>query len=243
MQNHKLAHVRITGGRKQDLLDDIAEGIQDGRKQYCMPLNLTKYVMSQTDQKLRDTVAAADYVIADGVPIVWLSRRAKLKDVCRITGVDLAESILCDAAKKQWKLFFLGASPDNLRAATQRLAERFSGLNIVGAQDGYFQPSDVPTILDRINSCRPDVLLLGLGLPQKEYFVHDHLARLDVRLCLPVGGAFDIWAGAKQRTPALLQTMGFEWLYRSLYDLSRAKLILKYGARFAKDFVLYPRKG
>ncbi len=243
MNSYELGHVRITGGREQDILRDIAEGIRSGKKRYCMPMNLTKYVMSKQDAKLREVVTAADYVIADGVPIVWLSRRARIKDVHRITGVDLAESILSVAARKQWGLFLLGASPGNLLEATNRLVEGFPGLNILGTQDGYFEPSDVPKILERINNCRPDVLLLGLGLPQKEYFVHDHLAKLDVGLCLPVGGAFDIWAGAKQRTPPVLQKLGFEWLYRSLFDLSRAKLVLTYGARFAKDLVLYPLRG
>ena len=243
MKNYELGHLRITSGRREDLLCEIARDLRDGRKRYCMPLNLTKYVMSKTDAKLRAVVAAADYVIADGVPIVWLSRRAKLKDVFRITGVGLAESLLQDAARKQWKLFLFGASPENLSAATRRLAENFPGLNIVGTQDGHFQPDDLPKIVKRISQCRPDLLLLGLGLPQKEYFVHDHFSQLDVGLCLPVGGAFDIWAGAKRRTPAILHKFGCEWLYRSIYDFSRARLILKNGATFAKDLVLYPGKG
>lgn len=240
MQNHGLGHLQITSGCQQELLDDIGQGIATRKKRYCMPLNLTKYVMSQSDMKLCEAICNADYVIADGVPIVWLSRRAQVKNVSRITGVDLAESLIQQAAMQGWKLFFLGASPQNLKAAIDRLTKRFGELQIVGQKDGYFEADEVAGIVDQISDCRPDILLLGLGLPQKEYFLHDHLSKLDVGLCLPVGGAFDIWAGAKKRTPKLLQKMGCEWLYRSFYDVSRARLILQNGLRFAKDFVWYP---
>ena len=38
---------------------------------------------------------------------------------------------------------------------------------------------------------------------------------------------FDVFAGAKKRAPAGVQRLGIEWLWRSVYDRSRAKLILR----------------
>ena len=79
MKNDQLGHLRITSGSREDLPGEIVTGLRDGRKRYGMPLNLSKYVMSQTDAKPRDVVAAADYVIADGAPIVrarWVADRS-----------------------------------------------------------------------------------------------------------------------------------------------------------------------
>jgi N-acetylglucosaminyldiphosphoundecaprenol N-acetyl-beta-D-mannosaminyltransferase len=239
ISNHPLGHVKITSGSGDDVLRSISESISNGEKRYCVPLNLTKYVLSQTDAKLRQVIQTADYVIADGVSMVWLSRRARLANVCRVSGIDLSELLIREAASKGWKLFFFGASPENLEAATRNFKDKFLGLNVVGTQHGYFRSQDTAAIVAQINHCHPDIVLLGLGLPQKEYFIHENFSRMSVGFCLPVGGAFDIWAGAKPRTPRFIQKAGFEWLNRSLYDVSRARLIMKYGAAFAKELLWY----
>ncbi len=241
ISTHPLRHVKITTGSGDEVLRSISESISKGEKRYCVPLNLTKYVLSQTDAKLRQVIQTADYVIADGVSMVWLSRRARLANVRRVTGIDLAESLIQEAASNRWKVFFFGASAENLEAATRNFKDKFMGLNVVGTQHGYFRPQDTATILAQINHCQPDIVLLGLGLPQKEYFIHDNFSRMSVGFCLPVGGAFDIWAGAKPRTATFIQQAGFEWLNRSLYDVSRARLIMKYGLTFAKDLLWYRR--
>ena len=95
----------------------------------------------------------------------------------------------------------------------------------------------MPSIVEQIKQVEPHILLLGLGLPQKEYFIADYFNQLNVPFCLTVGGAFDIWSGAKKRTPAVLQRFGLEWVYRSFYDVRKGRTLLLYSAQFAKDFV------
>ena len=241
-QNLKLAHVKITSGTGEEMVTQVGEWIAEGSHKSCIPLNLSKYVMSRKNEKLRNAINDADVVVADGIPITWLAKRLGQKNVHRVTGVELAEDLLALATKNKWRLYFLGSKPENLEAALENIKNTYNDPIIAGSRDGYFSESDVPDIIADINKSAPDILFLGLGLPQKEYFVADHFADLDVRFCVTVGGAIDIWAGAKNRAPALVQKMGLEWLFRSFYDLSRAGLIFRYGMVFLKDLILPPRK-
>lgn len=124
----------------------------------------------------------------------------------------------------------------------RRIGQCFDDPPIARYRDGYFEKADVPRIIEEINNARPDILFLGLGLPQKEYFLADHFHELDVRFCITVGTAIDIWADVKMRATTVVQKMGLEWLYRSVYDLTRTGLILRYGMSFMKDLVVPPER-
>lgn len=233
----RLLHVKVSSGGEDDFVAGIASCIAEKKKGYAIPLNLTKYVVSKRDDKLRETILAADVVNADGVSIVWLARRLGLRDVERSTGVELAERLVRESSASSWNVYVLGAAPEIVSRAVANLRDKYPGAGIVGFRDGYFKSEGLPGLLAEINRLKPDILLLGLGMPQKEYFIHDHMKQLDVRFCLPVGGAIDIWAGVKKRTPSWLQKIGLEWLYRSVYDMSRAGNIIRYGAIFLKDLL------
>lgn len=220
------------------MLDFIRKRVSENKKTYCIPLNLTKYVTSKRDLKLKEVMNSADLVTPDGISMVWLSRRAGYQDVFRVTGIDLAERILSKSKEEGWRFFFLGASPENLDMAIKNVSARLSPY-IGGVHHGYFKEYEIEKIIELINSSNSDILLLGLGLPQKEYFIHDHFNKINVKFCLAVGGAFDVWAGAKQRTPKFIQMIGLEWLYRSMYDKSKFMNIIKYGIIFLKDLIFY----
>ncbi len=238
--NAELGHVQVTPGDLDALAARVTRWIAGRERKSCVPLNLTKYVMARSDAKLASAINGADLVIADGVAVIWLARRLGLRDVHRVTGIELAERLLASARRKGWRLYFLGAKPENLHRALHVIKQRFGNPPIAGFRDGYFKDTDVPQLISDINAARPDILFLGLGLPQKEHFLVDHLHELDVRFCLTVGGAIDVWAGAKSRAPVTIQRLGLEWLFRSIYDVSRAGLIMRYGMSFMKDLLVPP---
>jgi len=242
ISNYTLGHVKISSGDSKDILDYITKRIYENKKTYCIPLNLTKYVMSKRDNKLQDVIKSADLIVSDGISMVWLSKRAGYNDVSRVTGIDLAEKLLSKAKEQGWRLFFLGASSENLTKAINNVKEKYSNPEIAGYHHGYFKLEEIEKLISLINKSNTDILFLGMGLPQKEYFIHDNLNKLNVKFCLAVGGAFDIWSGEKQRTPKFIQTVGLEWLYRSFYDTSRSLYIAKYGLIYLKDMVFLGKK-
>ncbi len=239
IENHPLGHLKISSGSLEEILEFVGKRISENQKTYCIPLNLTKYVMSKRDIKLQEVIQSANLIVSDGISMLWLSRRGGYQDVYRVTGIDLAEKILSHSRSRGWKVYFLGASQENLDRAIKNLKERFNNSEIAGYHHGYFNKHEIKRIIQMINDSGADILFLGLGLPQKEYFIHDYFDKINVKFCLAVGGAFDVWAGAKQRTPKFVQKFGLEWLHRSMYDKSKFMNIIKYGVIFLKDLIFY----
>lgn len=241
ISNLPLGHLKVSAGDAGEVIDFIRKRISENKKTYCIPLNLTKYVMSKRDPKLKEVINSADLITPDGISIVWLSRRAGYRDVYRVPGIDLAEKILSRSKEEGWRFFFLGASSENVNTTIKNVSERFNDPHIAGFHHGYFREYEVEKLIELINSSNSDILLLGLGLPQKEYFIHDYFDKINVKFCLAVGGAFDVWAGVKKRTPSLIQKIGLEWLFRSFYDKNKMLNIVRYGLIFLKDFVVYKK--
>jgi len=70
--------------------------------------------------------------------------------------------------------------------------------------------------VETIRAARPQVLLVAMGIPRQEKWIHGNLARLGVPVAMGVGGSFDVFAGRVRRAPVWMQRHGLEWIYRVL---------------------------
>jgi N-acetylglucosaminyldiphosphoundecaprenol N-acetyl-beta-D-mannosaminyltransferase len=55
---------------------------------------------------------------------------------------------------------------------------------------------------------------VGLSTPKQERWMAAHLGRLDTRVMIGVGAAFDFHTGVVRQCPRWLQPLGLEWLFR-----------------------------
>ncbi len=203
---------------RQELLAELAAHIARREPTTVLFVNVAKLVWARRDPALRQALAQADYVLADGQPLVWVSRLLGQPLPERIAGIDLMEDMLAAAAQKGWRVFFLGAREPVLRQAIENLTRRHIGLQVAGAHHGYFPAEETERVLEQINRSNADLLLVALGSPQKELWLMRYGPRLNVPLRQAVGGSFEIAAGHRRRAPAWLRRLGLEWFYRLLQD-------------------------
>ena len=84
---------------------------------------------------------------------------------------------------------------------------------------------------------KPDIFWVGLGTPKQERFMAHYLSKLDVRVMIGVGAAFDIHTGRVKDAPSWMKSAGLQWLHRLAQEpfLWRAGLQLlrlrKYGVK------------
>lgn len=163
---------------------------------------------------LAQLLARAALVVADGVGVVWASRYLRRPLPARVPGIELAERLLAEAARRRWRVYLLGGSPGTAEQAAARLHVAYPGLQVAGWAHGYFPPGDEPGVVDAIRAASPALLLAGLGTPRQELWLARHLAALGVPVVMGIGGSLDIWAGRARRAPRPMQSLGLEWLYR-----------------------------
>jgi UDP-N-acetyl-D-mannosaminuronic acid transferase (WecB/TagA/CpsF family) len=79
------------------------------------------------------------------------------------------------------------------------------------------------------------VLLVGLGAPKQELWVHAHRHRLTAPIALCIGATIDFLAGEKRRAPKWMRATGLEWLHRVVSEPRRLV------GRYARDAWVLPR--
>jgi N-acetylglucosaminyldiphosphoundecaprenol N-acetyl-beta-D-mannosaminyltransferase len=163
--------------------------------------------------ELADILRRAALVVADGVGVVWGARRLGHPLPGRVPGIDLAERLCAEAARRGWSVGLLGGAPGVALEAADNVRRRYPGIQIAAALHGYFGDAEAD-VIRTIRAASPTLLLAGLGSPRQERWLDRHVASLGVRIAVGVGGTLDVWAGRVRRAPRAVQAMGLEWCYR-----------------------------
>ncbi len=222
LSSRKILGIAVNCVTMEEAIRSCLEMIREGRRpRIISTVNAAVLVKSRENQRLRRALQSSALVLADGMPVLWIARALGARSADRVTGVDLMSELLRVAGRQGLRLFFLGASPEVLRALIKKVGDENGGAVIVGARDGYFAPEQGPAIVDEIRASRADILFVGMPSPFKEVWCHDNLEQLGTPVILPVGGAFDVLSGFIRRAPRGMQACGMEWLWRLLMDPKR----------------------
>ncbi|MBC7808078.1 MAG: WecB/TagA/CpsF family glycosyltransferase [Akkermansiaceae bacterium] len=193
---------------------------QNDRARHICTGNLDHLAMLEDDPVFRTAYETADLVLADGMPIVWLSHLQKNERQLRerVTGSDLFWELGRMSAQTDLRLFFLGGAPEAASRAADAVRQKFPTACIAGTYcpsfEGFGTSEEEERITQQINMARPDVLLVGLGAPKQEKWILENKDRLGVPVSIGVGGSFEMASGLQRRAPVWMQRAGLEWCYR-----------------------------
>lgn len=195
----------------------IERMIASRRPHYVATANVDFVVQAQSDPELRRILFEADLVLCDGKPLVWASRWLGNPLPERVAGADLVPELLQAAAKKGYRVFFLGASPESAERAARNVKQNYPGVEIAGYYSPPFQPlleMNHDEIIRRIRKAEPDLLLVSFGCPKQEKWISMHYQALGVPVSIGVGATIDFLAGQVKRAPLWMQNAGLEWVFR-----------------------------
>lgn len=175
-----------------------------------------EFVMTaQRDPEFLAVLLAADLCLADGVGLLYASRRYGRTLPERVPGSELVFHLAELAAREGLSLFLLGAAPGVAEEAAVILKERYPGLQIAGTYAGSPALAENEGIVQRINASGADMLYVAYGAPRQDKWIARNRDRLaDVRLAMGVGGSLDFITGRSVRAPRWVQQLGLEWLHR-----------------------------
>lgn len=182
-------------------------------------VNAAKVVQALRDPELMQIISGCAMINADGMAVVWAARFLGNPISERVAGIDFMLQLWHLAARKNYRVALLGATPEVVASAAE--SARHEGVEIVLALDGYWTMAQEGAVVDAVRLARPDLLFLAIPSPRKERFLSEHLQFMGVSLVVGVGGSFDIVAGVTKRAPNWAQRMGLEWLFRLLQEPRR----------------------
>jgi N-acetylglucosaminyldiphosphoundecaprenol N-acetyl-beta-D-mannosaminyltransferase len=164
--------------------------------------------------RLTSIINDADLVLPDGSGLKIAGKLFGTPVLENLNGTDLTPKLLAAAASEGLRVYLLGSQARVVQGCAHALTKMFPALQIVGFHHGHFSSEEEDSIVDEINACHPHILLVALGTPLQERWIAHQAARLNVGLCMGVGGLFNFLSGAEVRAPLWMRRAGIEWIYR-----------------------------
>ena len=197
-------------------VERVAEMVSRGSGGYVCFSTVHMIMESHATPEFGAKVNAADMIVPDGMPIVWMQKIQGRKHATRVRANDLM-ILLCEYAEQhQLKVGFYGGKQEVVDAIVERARRDFPRLSVVYAFSPPFRPltaEEDDRITDEIHSADPDILFMGLGCPKQENWMAAHKDRLRA-IMLGVGASFDFFAGNVKESPEWIGRLGLEWLFR-----------------------------
>ncbi len=236
MQNFGVLGVRVSAVQIPDVTARMKDWICERRPvRYITVTGMHGVMEARRDPHFGDILNAADLVVPDGMPLVWLGRSHGYALARRVYGPELMETF-CRHTGAQFRHFLYGGAP----GVPERLAQMFHRryrFQITGTYSPPFRPltaEEDKEVVGMIERAAPDVLWVGLGTPKQEYWMYEHRDRLSVPVMIGVGAAFDFHTGRLKQAPVWMRENGLEWLFRLLAEPRRLwRRYLIYGSQFA----------
>ncbi|MEK7278813.1 MAG: WecB/TagA/CpsF family glycosyltransferase [Chloroflexota bacterium] len=208
-----------------------------GPHQLCT-VNPEFVMTAQNDPEFMSILQNADLCLPDGVGLLWAAKFLGTPLRQRVAGSDLVPMIAAEAARRGWRVFFLGATAGVADRAAGILKGRHPTLVVAGTWAGSPLPSEEDDIVARVRATQPDILFVAYGAPAQDKWIARNRERLGAPVMMGVGGALDFIAGTAARAPQWMQRLGLEWLHRLIHQPWRWKRMLALP-RFVAAVLLY----
>ncbi len=208
--------VKIKSVQDQDAsLYAIRNARESGGVSVVSFLNAHAYTMAYSRHDFYDSLLGATVLFRDGIGAKMLLKAYGLSPGYNANGTDLIP--LIQKENKDKNFCFIGTSAEFVNKAAETC--RADGVKVVATLDGF---RDTDTMFEFVNTHRPNILILGMGMPKQELFASYLQQKYNGQILVVNGGAiFDFIAGRFERAPAFFRNNGLEWFYRLLNEPKR----------------------
>ncbi len=203
------------------IMDRLAEGTGG----WIITANADHLRRFVNDLSYRALVNSADLVVADGMPLIWLSRLQGHALPERVAGSTIVHTIARCAAGEGRSLFLLGGDPGIAEQAAGALQTRYPGLKIAGTYCppyGFDQDDrEVDQVRQTVVASKPDIIYVALGSPKQERLIHHLREDCPGAWWMGVGISLSFITGHVRRAPVWIQKIGLEWVHRLIQEPRR----------------------
>ena len=229
---------RVESFELAEVVEELAFRLDRAQRTRVFFVNAHCFNVARSDAHYRACLERAEIVLPDGSGVLMAARVLGVELRRNLNGTDLVPLLLRRVAQDARSVFVLGGRPGVAAEAAKRLAERNPGLKVAGHAHGYLDAASEREVLAELDRVRPDILLIGQGVPLQESWLDRHWDRLPVGLGLAVGGLIDFTAGVHPRAPRWMRALGIEWVFRLIQEPRRlARRYLVGNVVFLADVV------
>ncbi|MEW9918949.1 WecB/TagA/CpsF family glycosyltransferase [Marimonas sp. MJW-29] len=226
--------VTVNIATRAALFRALRERFSETRGFALATLNLDHLTKLPHDPAFLAAYRAHDLIVADGRPVVWLSRLAG-RPLELMPGSDLILPICTICAEMEVPIALVGSSDEALEGAAAALVRWVPGLTVsyTCAPHYGFDPTgpEANAIFEALSASGAGICFIALGAPKQEIFAARGLRKAPGVGFASIGAGLDFLSGHQVRAPRIMRMLALEWLWRALQ--SPRRMVPRYARCFA----------
>ena len=187
------------------------------------------------DERLHRSMSAYDYLLPDGMPLVWAMRRREVPVKSPTAGPHLVEAVL-RRLDQPTSIALIGGFRDEHERIRAVCAGKYPNAKFTLMYDapaGEIDSAYVAEVVRLVEESGSRLIFVCLGVPRQYYLAALARPHIGSRVLLSVGGAFRYMIGDARIPPPWVQRSGLWWLHRLVDDPRRlASRYARYNTLF-----------
>jgi N-acetylglucosaminyldiphosphoundecaprenol N-acetyl-beta-D-mannosaminyltransferase len=222
--------------RMNEAVDQMALLLDETEPSQVCFLNAYCVNVACENKEYKEVIRGSRMNLADGTGIRLAGKMLRRPVKENVNGTDLFPRLCARLSGTGKKIYLLGGKPGVAKGVAAWIQNNFPEVAVAGYRDGFFRPDEESAVVGRIAESKADLLLVALGVPRQDVWIHENLEATQAKLAMGVGGLFDFYSGRIPRAPVWVREIGMEWVFRFVQEPKR--LFRRY---FAGNFVFIAR--
>jgi N-acetylglucosaminyldiphosphoundecaprenol N-acetyl-beta-D-mannosaminyltransferase len=213
--------VGISAINMAQALDLFESWLGNDVKGYVCVTGVHGVMEAQKDPSFRRILNESLLTTPDGMPTVWVGKYQGFKTMGRVFGPDLMYEVCRLSVENGYSHFFYGGRPGVAGQLKATMTSAIPGLRVVGMYTppfGPLSPQEEARLFELVAEAKPDIFWVGLSTPKQERFMAAYGRKLQTKIMVGVGAAFDLHTDLIKDAPNWVKSSGLQWLHRLVQD-------------------------
>ena len=202
--------VPFFSGTMDEALNKIDTLVKSRQNHHVAFINAHCLNLAHKDPAYKEVLKKCSAVFADGIGAKIGAAMMGFKVEENVNGTDMFPLL----AQKSYRIYLFGGSPEVASAALEKARAIGGKAEFAGSCDGFFTAKTEEELLAELDSLKPDLILVALGVPKQEMWISQNLNRLPGSVAIGVGGLLDFVSGRIPRAPLWMRKTNIEWCFR-----------------------------
>lgn len=204
-----------------EFIEKIISWVTKREKRKVSYLNVHSIVKCFNNPSYFSAISSTDLLYPDGWGPAILGKMFGSHSLKRVNAADFIDRFFLILEQLEAKIYLLGCEQQTLVETVKKIQKKYKSITICGFHHGFFNKAQEKLIIKELRSKKPNLILIGMGTPKQEQWVHDNWQKLPSAVYWTVGGLFYYISGLKSRAPVWMRKLSLEWFYRLLQEPRR----------------------
>ena len=206
----KTGDIKLVTAKKVQLLEELRYRLTSQVKTSIFSFNGQLFNYIQDNSSYISEVNSAESEWNNDLDQVTETETRNHSTKDKLIVKELMHGILGIVNEEKMSIYCLGGGPGIAEKAAGNINEAFPEIILAGTCNGFF--FDKKQVFADIQQVKPDLLLIGMGVPFEDNWIFDYFNEFDATLIVAVGPYLDDVSGEKRKESLLSKKLGSNWI-------------------------------